>query len=1368
MYKLESGNSWTQELKNAFKTGTTYSSIIYKNTDYNESNFLKEAELQDIRYAPNVGIFGQAISRMLTIKMVNDDTSKLNFENADIQFKIGAKYNNVIYYINYGNFIVNEPPENDDTNGTVKFVAYDYMIKFNKPYVNQVTYPCTLKNLLLNICQQAGVTLGTTSFANENFEVEDNQFEGKQLRDVLQHIAKCAFSWARIGQDNKLYLDFAVKNTIDETITVDDYKMDAFKKANEYYGPVNKVTFADSDIQGQEESVQDDSSIEENGLKEVIIYNNYFAYTTEKRHELIQEGTRLFGLRYMPIQKLELNGLVYLDCTDILGVKDGDNNTFLTRNFSHIIKYNGVVSDTIETGGESDNEQEYANLNNPVAQNSRTEIIVDRAKKQIESVVEEQTAQNQKIARVTQTVDELNSKISDIADVTASLESNNAKLNFEDINQSEPVRIVVHPVGTNIAKLHPHIGLKPRTGLKLTTRIIRFINTSTNETWDYEIPRDLLYYDNENYDEFILDYDSQTCTINKKCKWNSDGTVGLLSKETSYEHTYPQIELTDGDYEIKLIQYNSAYLFARLMVQNIYTTQFATKAEVNSEISQTVDDINLSVNQKFANYSTKTEVSAAIDIKADEITNKVSETYSTKTETEIAKDEAVSRANSNTDTKLQSYSTTTQMNSAIDQKANQITSTVSETYSTKTETTKAKNDAINSANASTDNKLKSYSTTTQMNSAIDQKANQITSTVSETYSTKTEINDAINNIEIGGRNLLLRSSVYQVNTPYSLKPTSDDTYVRLSTIQASVTKGKTYCLQCNTDGLWSKHKDIGNRYCTIWIVSTSSENKERITVNQVFEGNKQETGRKTWKWVSNITGTVGIRLNVYGEGNATVKFWNLKLEEGNKPTDWTAPDEDYSTTTQMNSAIDQKANQITSTVSETYSTKTETTKAKNDAISSANTSTDNKLKSYSTTTQMNSAITQKADTIMTSVNKKVDQTEVGTYITQNTDSVKLAWNQISEYIQMMIINNNASFAILDSTKKPIAYFDKTGIHFSSNDTAFGEMGVQTVDNNKFISFSVDGKYGQEISNGMAWGIKTTSDNKFHPIFYIKNFKVGNKSSDASFGELVLSASNLVLDGIGTGLVTGGIKIFGDPTAGGMYFYDENKEKYLMRIYPEDNTGYSEIHILDKIYFYKNQQGSNSLRVGSGDNYCLLTDDGYISGNTLYIRESATFVGECSTQSSFWADGDIHSSGNISANGNMYASNFISDKRLKYNIKESDKKALDIINKIKIYSYNMKTTKKHFDYGFIAQELEKIDKSYILKEEIKGKEDKITDYKYYVNVLPIIATLTKAIKEQEEQRQEDNKKRDEMLLLMQEQQKQIEELQKEIKELKGGK
>ena len=66
------------------------------------------------------------------------------------------------------------------------------------------------------------------------------------------------------------------------------------------------------------------------------------------------------------------------------------------------------------------------------------------------------------------------------------------------------------------------------------------------------------------------------------------------------------------------------------MVQNIYTSQFATKAEINSQIAQTSQSIDLSVNQKLTNYSTTTQMNSAINLKAGEITSSVNETFETK------------------------------------------------------------------------------------------------------------------------------------------------------------------------------------------------------------------------------------------------------------------------------------------------------------------------------------------------------------------------------------------------------------------------------------------------------------------------------------------------------------------------------------------------------------------------------------------------------------------------------------------------------------------------------------------------------------------------------------------------------------------
>ena len=234
------------------------------------------------------------------------------------------------------------------------------------------------------------------------------------------------------------------------------------------------------------------------------------------------------------------------------------------------------------------------------------------------------------------------------------------------------------PLGDNISYLYPSEQLYPADDLYIKLRTLRFTNTETNEVYDYELPDDLLYYDNEHYDKFILDYDSQTCYVNKKCAYDNNGNVICLANEVIRQFTFPHISLTDGDYTVQILKYDNvpygAYLFCRLMTQNIYTTQFATKAELNSEISQTSQAIDLSVDQKLTNYSTTSQMNSAINMKANEITSSVNDT-------------------------LSDYSTTTQMNSAINQKANQITSTVSSTYATKTQLNTAKSEINQTTNS---------------------------------------------------------------------------------------------------------------------------------------------------------------------------------------------------------------------------------------------------------------------------------------------------------------------------------------------------------------------------------------------------------------------------------------------------------------------------------------------------------------------------------------------------------------------------------------------------------------------------------------------------------------------------------------------
>ena len=181
----------------------------------------------------------------------------------------------------------------------------------------------------------------------------------------------------------------------------------------------------------------------------------------------------------------------------------------------------------------------------------------------------------------------------------------------------------------------------------------------------------------------------------------------------------------------------------------------ATKSDLEGQIDTAKSDMEANVNNKLKSYSTTSQMNSAIDQKANQITQTVSETYTTKVE--LA--DSVEDVEENVNNKLKSYSTTSQMNSAIDQKAGQITSTVNQTI----ETTKS---SLEGQISDVDDKFKNYSTTTEMNSAIDQKAGEINLSVSQNYSTKSETSTAVQN----GVNTLEG----KVNTKFENYPTKSE------------------------------------------------------------------------------------------------------------------------------------------------------------------------------------------------------------------------------------------------------------------------------------------------------------------------------------------------------------------------------------------------------------------------------------------------------------------------------------------------------------------------------------------------------------------------------------------------------------------
>ena len=503
-----------------------------------------------------------------------------------------------------------------------------------------ITYPISIRDYINAICTHLGLTFANANdtfpnynrmIQNELYLTANGETMGYKFRDVLDELAQVTGSTICINNDDELEIRYITETN--DTIN-EDFFQDINVKFGEKYGPINSVVLSRS---GGADNVylQDDQSIEQNGLCEIKISDNQIMNWNDRTDYLPDLLSKLDGLEYY-LNNFSSPGITYFDLCDRYTVLI-DNNYYSCVMLNDEINVTKGLKEDVYTEKPIPSETDYSKADKTDRKINQTYFIVDKQNQVIESVVSNVDTQNTKISTLTQRVDNIESAISDIADITITGESTQATVDLDNINQSEPIVINVRPISQNVSYLYPRDNLYPSDNLFMTDRIVRLHNNTTDENIDYVLPDDLLYYDSENYDEFLLDYNSQTCQIIKKCKYNADGSVSLLESPVINTYTYPTIELSDGDYTVSLKGYDIGYLFVRLMSKNIYTEQFYTKSETNSLINQTAGSINLSVDQKLSNYSTTTEMNSAITLKANEINSVVA--------TKVGNNEVISKIN---------------------------------------------------------------------------------------------------------------------------------------------------------------------------------------------------------------------------------------------------------------------------------------------------------------------------------------------------------------------------------------------------------------------------------------------------------------------------------------------------------------------------------------------------------------------------------------------------------------------------------------------------------------------------------------------------------------------------------------------------
>lgn len=155
---------------------------------------------------------GVAIEKTASLSLVNDDGrfDNYNFNGARFVIFLNLQLSDKLETIKRGTYIVSKKPA---TASEISLSLLDKMHNADKTYDSNLSFPCTVKELLSECCQQCGIALGDTTFPNADFQIQKAP-SSATYRTVIGMCAGIAGGNARIDENDLLRII-----TFDKTFT---------------------------------------------------------------------------------------------------------------------------------------------------------------------------------------------------------------------------------------------------------------------------------------------------------------------------------------------------------------------------------------------------------------------------------------------------------------------------------------------------------------------------------------------------------------------------------------------------------------------------------------------------------------------------------------------------------------------------------------------------------------------------------------------------------------------------------------------------------------------------------------------------------------------------------------------------------------------------------------------------------------------------------------------------------------------------------------------------------------------------------------------------------------------------------------------
>lgn len=783
-----------------------------------------------------------------------------------------------------------------------KVTAYDTMSKLDADFsgwlrANQAQFPKTIWQLVQLACQQAGVTLASSSLPiNGSYSVQAFYADDLTCRQIISWAAEAAGCYAHMNADGKLqfltYTDkrSTAKITPDGASNSTAYYADSLSYEDYAVKAIEKVQIrqSDSDVG----VIYPDSTTATNTY---AVQGNLLLTTgTEANLKSVAQNlyNALKNVTYTPC-KVSVPSSSGLACGQIVHVKDARGREFDTYLMSATIssgkaRFESVGSASRESSS-AVNSQNYKNLTGKMLE----------IKTSVDGLGVKASDLTGKYTDLKATVDGLSSEVKKDTKITG---GGNLILGSESFKSATYV-------GIDSSVVYGDDGSATITNAN-TNRYFIFNTAGARITKGVTLCLSVMYKPISGTDGLCLSltfdgdngtsYYSSIKTENQLEIKQTDGWVLRYGTWTpSNTGILKTVELGCGSIRAGLGgNYTNKFSMLHPMLQygnaptawNASSGDYLTQESAKSLFSQTAEEI-------------KTEVTKSV----------------TESVTETVKDTATSAANDAVDSKLQDYATTATVNSlkedvsSISQKADSISTKVSSLEET---TTTISNDL--------DSTKREFKTVKESVSAIDQKADSITQTVTQRITGGNNIiagTDDWNNATMdAGGNDLNKKGRYTI-TGESVRVTNKAQNTRFhfgADKSLVIAKGMTYCasvlykLNSGTDSLFLQFE-------------TKSSSGTKSYYGNAFKNAKQDIELDNgWKlrWAAFTATADGYADGLFvstADDNATVTndltIMHPMVQMGNAPTAWTASTGDYLTANETKTEIKQTVSEIKLTAS---------------------------------------------------------------------------------------------------------------------------------------------------------------------------------------------------------------------------------------------------------------------------------------------------------------------------------------------------------------------------------------------------------------------------------------------------------------------